>query len=114
MQDVPFWENVVRFMRFGVTAITGLIVGLLSPFSAFMRTPTLMAIGGSLLVGILVFTYLTLTAMQSTPSYVPPPTPSSAIYQQQPQKVDPSMRSMINDIYGDFPIVEDGSKPYGL
>ena len=105
MQDVPFWENVVRFMRFGITAGTGLIAGLLSPFAAFMRTPSLQAIGASILVGILAFTYLTLTAMQTTPEYVPPP--PSAGYQQRAAPVDKSTNSMINDIYGDF----DGDRP---
>jgi hypothetical protein len=104
MQDVPFWENVVRFMRFGVTATTGLIAGLLSPFAAFMRTPTLQAIGASIFVGILAFTYLTLTAMNTTPEYVPPP--PSAGYQQRAAPADPSMKSMMSEIYGDF----DGSK----
>jgi len=99
MQDVPFWENVVRFMRFGITAITGLIAGLLSPFAAFLRTPTLTAIGATLLIGFLVFIYTTLTTMQQTPAYVPPPTSQS--YQLQAPAVEPSMKKMLTDIYGE-------------
>ena len=126
MQDVPFWENgalklssnllelrlmspvrshlslaVVRFMRFGVTAITGLVAGLLSPFAAFLRTPTLTAIGAALLIGFLAFIYTTLTSMQSTPSYVPPPSQSYQLLETPTSAKDPSMQRMMRDIYGD-------------
>ena len=105
MQDVPFWENVVRFMRFGITSMTGLVAGLLSPFAAFLRTPTLTAIGAALLLSSLTFIYFTLTAMQSTPVYVPPPMPKEVqqqrLQEQLAPKVDPSMRKMLNDIYGE-------------
>ncbi len=104
MQDLPFWENVSRFARFSVTSITGLIAGLLAPFAAFARTPTLRAIGGSLVVFLLVFTYLTLTAMKGAPA---PATTYSPPQQQggqsaKPQYEDPSMRKMLQDIYGDY------------
>lgn len=89
--------------------MTGLILGLLSPFSAFLRTPTLRAIGGTLLVTILVFLYITLQAMQG--AYVPdappsysPTAPSSALQgSKDAPKMDPSMKRMLNDIYGDEP-----------
>jgi hypothetical protein len=90
-------------MRFGITSISGLIVGLLAPFSAFLRTPTLTAIGASLLVSFLVFIYLTLDAMKGTPppAYVPPP----PTMQQQRSvtaspPVDPTMKKMLLEIYG--------------
>ena len=89
---------VVRFGRFFITSVTGLVAGLLSPFGAFMRTPTLRAIGGTLLVSFLAFIYLTLTAMQA-PVYVAPPTVRSASQAEAP--VEPSMKKMLNDIYGD-------------
>ena len=86
-------------MRFGVTSMTGLVAGLLSPFAAFMRTPTLQAIGGSLLLSFLVFIYITLQAMQSTPApYVPP---SGSPANLATPQVDTSMKRMLNDIYGE-------------
>ena len=133
MQELPFWENgarartchttcappclaltpirppsaVGRFMKFGITSVTGLIAGLLSPFSAFLRTPTLAAIGGTLLVGFVVFIYLTLSAMQGTPEMAPVSYQPQQ-QQQQPssrqsagEKVDPTMRKMLEDIYGE-------------
>lgn len=101
MQEAPFWENVVRFMRFGISAVTGLIFGLLQPFTAFLRTPTLMAIGATLLLGVLVFFYLTLQGMQTTPIDIAqsaqstlPSVPSSFSAQ------DPQMSRMLDEIYG--------------
>ena len=93
-------------MRFGVTSITGLVAGLLAPFSAFLRTPTLTAIGAALLLGILVFINLTLTAMKGDPGVAPVTPPS---YSQPPKqsslqatpREDPSMRKMLNEIYGE-------------
>ena len=94
-------------MRFGVTSITGLIAGLLAPFGAFARTPTLAAVGATLAVGILVFINLTLTAMKgdaNTAAVVAPPlsysqpTPRSAL-QVEPRE-DPGMKKMLQEIYG--------------
>ena len=91
-------------MKFGVTSVTGLIAGLLSPFSAFLRTPTLAAIGGTLLIGFVVFIYLTLGAMKGTPASAPAYQPAQ---QQRPPlsrsapQVDPTMRKMLEDIYGE-------------
>jgi len=100
MQEAPFWENVVRFMRFGVTSVTGLIAGLLSPFAAFLRTPTLTAIGSVLLVSFLAFIYLTLQGMQSQVTF--PGAPSGAgIMSAQEVPMEPSMKRMMNDIYGE-------------
>ena len=91
---------VVRFMRFGVTSVTGLIAGLLSPFAAFLRTPTLTAIGGVLLVSFLAFIYLTLQGMQSQVTF--PGAPSGAgIMSAQEVPMEPSMKRMMNDIYGE-------------
>ena len=89
-EEAPFVENSIRFVRFFISTVTGLILGLLSPLMIFTRTPTLAAIGGSIVIGILVFFYLTLTNMQMTPVEV----------QTLPQ--DPSMNSKLNDIYGDM------------
>ena len=98
MQEAPFWENVTRFMRFGITSISGLIFGLLSPFRAFLRTPTLTAIGASILIGVLVFVFLTLQTMQGqTDAYAPPAAGLTTTYEVKP---DPSMQKMLQDIYG--------------
>ncbi|KAL1500562.1 hypothetical protein AB1Y20_013217 [Prymnesium parvum] len=92
MQEVPFVENVFRFMRFFITASTGLVAGLLSPFSAFLRTPTLTAIGAVLLVGVIVFFTLTLQGMMSPSAMMAPSVQDVA--------PDPSMQRMLQDIYG--------------
>lgn len=97
---------VVRFMRFGITSVTGLVAGLLAPFAAFLRTPTLTAIGGTLLVGFLVFIYLTLTAMKGTPQMAQAPSYSTPSYSGESslvakEKVDPTMQKMLLDIYGE-------------
>mmetsp|Transcript_2858 Transcript_2858/g.5967 ORF Transcript_2858/g.5967 Transcript_2858/m.5967 type:complete len:174 (-) Transcript_2858:81-602(-) len=89
MDEAPFWENVLRFARFSVTTITGLILGLLSPFAAFGRSPLLAAIGASLLLGVFVFLFSTLTAMQQSP-----------VDAAQIQQAEPSVQSMMKDLYG--------------
>ena len=100
-------------MRFGITSVTGLIAGLLAPFSAFMRTPTLMAIGGTLAVSFAVFIYLTLGAMKGAPQQAtiatdfaaPSPTESyssTLAPNARPERVDPTMQRMLSDIYGDL------------
>ena len=101
MEEAPFWENVLRFCRFGITAGTGLIAGLLAPFGAFLRTPTLMAIGSVLLVGVLAATYLTLSAMQGggelpvAQQYLSP-----TAQQLREVPADPNMQKMMQEIYG--------------
>ena len=90
-------------MRFGITSISGLVVGLLSPFAAFTRTPTLMAIGSTLFLGTLVFIFATLTAMQSPPVYSPGELPRSSTSRSDAPQMEPSMRNMLQDIYGDAP-----------
>ena len=90
-------------MRFGITSVTGLIAGLLAPFSVFLRTPTLAAIGAGLLVSILVFLYLTLQAMQAnvaTPITVTPIKYEGTLVRPQAPE-DPSMKKMLQDIYGE-------------
>lgn len=89
MEEAPFWENVGRFMRFGVSAISGLIIGLLAPFaSVFGRSPAAAAVGASLALGVVVFFYVTLQAMEAPPADL------------MAADVEPSMQSMLNDLYG--------------
>ena len=91
---------VARYVRFFITASSGLVVGLLSPFRVFLRTPTLTAIGGALLIGVLAFLYITVTAMQTTPAPMEYTSPTS-IRRDVTQTEEPSMRRMMEDIYGD-------------
>lgn len=90
-------------MRFGITSVTGLIAGLLAPFGAFLRTPTLAAIGASLMLAVLAFVYLTLQAMQS--NIVAPVASAPIKYEgtvvSSDAPVDPSMKKMLLDIYGE-------------
>ena len=90
MQEAPFWQNVERFARFFISAMAGLILQLLSPFAIFSRSPALAAVGATLFVGILVFLYLTLVSMQA---------PLDVAVAREAAR-DPSMQSMLNDIYG--------------
>ncbi len=90
MQEAPFWENVGRFARFFVSAVSGLILGLLSPFAIFTRSPLLAAIGAALALGFFVFLYVTLQAMQAPPEVVLP----------RGGVMDPGIQSMLKDIYG--------------
>ena len=90
MQEAPFWSNVERFARFFISSVAGLILQLLSPFAMFSRSPALAAVGGTLFIGILAFIYITLTAMQA-PLDVAVATEAAR---------DPSMQTMLNDIYG--------------
>lgn len=90
MQEAPFWQNVERFARFFISSVAGLILQLLSPFAIFSRSPVLAAVGATLFVGILVFLYLTLTSMQA---------PLDVAVAREAAR-DPSMQSMLNDIYG--------------
>ena len=90
MQEAPFWQNVERFARFFISSVAGLILQLLSPFAIFSRSPVLAAVGATLFVGILVFLYITLTSMQA---------PLDVAVAREAAR-DPSMQSMLNDIYG--------------
>jgi len=90
-EEAPFWENVIRFMRFGISSVLGLILGLLAPFTTvFGRTPALTAIGTSLALGVVAFFYLTLSAMES------PPTETIGLV----PIIEPSMQQMMSDVYG--------------
>lgn len=91
MEEAPFWENVVRFMRFGISSVAGLILGLLAPFAAvFGRSPILAAVGASIGVGVLAFFYLTLSAMET------PPTEAIGLM----PIAEPSVEQMMADLYG--------------
>ena len=91
-------------MRFGVTSVTGLIAGLLSPFAVFTRTPTLAAIGSGLLLSFFAFLYLTLQAMfdnVATPIASMPIKYEGTTIRSIEAPVDSSMKKMLEDIYGD-------------
>lgn len=90
MQEAPFWQNVERFARFFISAMAGLILQLLSPFALFARSPALAAVGATIFLSILAFLYLTLVSMQA---------PLDVAVAKEAAR-DPSMQSMLNDIYG--------------
>ena len=90
MQEAPFWQNVERFARFAISSVAGLILQLLSPFAVFSRSPALATVGASLFFGLLAFLYVTLQAMQA---------PLDVAVASEVAR-DPSMQSMLNDIYG--------------
>ena len=88
------------------------VLWLLQPFSFFLRTPLLTAIGGTLVVSVLAFIYITLTSMQSTPlegpgsmpvTYEPTATSLQRSKADEARVIgqDASMRSMLEDIYGE-------------
>merc|ERR1712228_656202 len=89
MQEAPFWSNVLQFVRFFISSVSGLVLGLLSPFSFFARTPLLLAIGSTLALSVLIFLYVTLQAMQTPTLEV-----GTSVL------AEPSMQGMLNDIYG--------------
>ena len=90
MQEAPFWQNVERFARFAISSVAGLILQLLSPFAIFARSPLLAAVGATIFVSFLAFLYLTLVSMQA---------PLDVAVAREAAR-DPSMQSMLNDIYG--------------
>tara|TARA_B100000795_G_scaffold92333_1_gene67467 strand:+ start:126 stop:590 length:465 start_codon:yes stop_codon:yes gene_type:complete len=90
MQEAPFWQNVERFARFAISSVAGLILQLLSPFAIFARSPALAAVGATIFLSILAFLYLTLVSMQA---------PLDVAVAKEAAR-DPSMQSMLNDIYG--------------
>lgn len=90
MQEAPFWQNVERFARFAISSVAGLILQLLSPFAIFTRSPALAAVGATIFLSFIAFLYITLVSMQA-PLDVKVATDAAR---------DPSMQSMLNDIYG--------------
>ena len=50
-----FWENVIRFPRFLVTSVSGLIIILFSPFLKFAKKTLVSQI--FLLIFVLIFIY---------------------------------------------------------
>lgn len=63
-----FWENVLRFPRFFISAMIGLIFTIIGPFLNLLRRPQTTIIFIFITVGSLVFITLTLQAMLSLDS----------------------------------------------
>lgn len=58
-----FWENISRYPRYFITIILGVFLNAFAPLAPLFKRPvTAIALIG-LLVGLLVFTSLTLRAM---------------------------------------------------
>ncbi|MDJ0677394.1 MAG: DUF751 family protein [Calothrix sp. MO_167.B42] len=58
-----FWNNVLRYIRYFVTTMLGVLLNTFAPLGSLLKSPvTLVALVG-LLTGTLVFVTLTLRAM---------------------------------------------------
>jgi hypothetical protein len=60
-----FWENVLRFPRFFISAMVGLVFTIIGPFLNLLRRPQTTIIFVFISIGSLVFITLTLQAMLS-------------------------------------------------
>jgi hypothetical protein len=58
-----FWENVIRFPRFFISATIGLIFTIVGPFLNLLRRPQTTVIFILVIIGISLFISLTLKAM---------------------------------------------------
>jgi len=58
-----FWENVLRFPRFFISAMLGLVFTIIGPFLNLLRRPQTTVIFIFIAVSSLVFISLTLKAM---------------------------------------------------
>jgi hypothetical protein len=58
-----FWENVLRFPRFFISAMLGLVFTIIGPFLNLLRRPQTTVIFIFITVSSLVFISLTLKAM---------------------------------------------------
>jgi hypothetical protein len=60
-----FWENVLRFPRFFISSMIGLVFTIIGPFLNLLRRPQTAIIFVLITIGGLVFITLTLQAMLS-------------------------------------------------
>lgn len=60
-----FWENVIRFPRFFISATIGLIFTIIGPFLNLLRRPQTTIVFVIVLISIILFISLTLKAMLS-------------------------------------------------
>lgn len=58
-----FWENVIRFPRFFISATIGLIFTIIGPFLNLLRRPQTTILFIVVVLSILLFISLTLKAM---------------------------------------------------
>lgn len=58
-----FWENVIRFPRFFISATIGLIFTIIGPFLNLLRRPQTTMLFVVVIVSIILFISLTLKAM---------------------------------------------------
>ena len=58
-----FWENVIRFPRFFISATIGIIFTIVGPFLNLLRRPQTTVIFILVIIGISLFISLTLKAM---------------------------------------------------
>ena len=58
-----FWDNILRFPRFFISATLGLILTIIGPFFNLLKSPQTTAILLLIILSILIFLRLTLKAM---------------------------------------------------
>lgn len=58
-----FWENVIRFPRFFISATIGLIFTIIGPFLNLLRRPQTTILFVIVIISIILFISLTLKAM---------------------------------------------------
>ena len=58
-----FWENTLRFPRFFISSMLGLILTIIGPFFNLLRNPKTTVVFVLFTIIIIVFTVLTLQAM---------------------------------------------------
>lgn len=58
-----FWENIVRFPRFFISSILGLILTIIGPFLNLLKRPETTTLLIVILIGIIGFLSITLKAM---------------------------------------------------
>ena len=60
-----FWENVLRFPRFFISSVVGLVLIIFGPFLNLLRKPQTAVIFFMFFGGLIIFLQITLKAMLS-------------------------------------------------
>ena len=60
-----FWENVLRFPRFFISSVIGLVLIIFGPFLNLLRKPQTAIIFFAIFAGLIFFLQVTLKAMLS-------------------------------------------------
>ena len=69
-QNINFWTNILRYPRFFVSSIIGLLLVLISPFLKLLKNKNKKTIFSFILFGSFIFsTFFILTLMLNAESY---------------------------------------------